>query len=1629
MKTTASMKTTTIPRLPRLPRIPRLHQGIAMLFPSMFIALCLAAPSARAALIASDDFDSYTPGASLIGQSAGGAGWDAAWSTGNAAAAVITISNAPADRISHTLDNGDVLGSDTSGSVLIISSTATAATDYSNMLLRNFATAPDAGADVFLSFIFKIKNLAQADGERLTTNALTAWFARDAAAHANDTAGLVGLNGQFGAGFDANRSFVTGNLNNGQTYFAVVKYTGWDGTAYRTCQVWLNPSIADETTTNSAKTVTRTESARGSTAMTGLRVRTFGITAIDTATPAGRYQIIDAIRVGTTWADVVGVPTPVTQPAITGITSASSLSALRYGDQITIAGSNFSATTVVTIGGVTATATLDADTPDTKMSVAIPVAAVGADLEVVAANGDLTATAAQKVTILAREPAVTDITPVNGLHSGDAIAITGENFSVGAPSVTIGGYAATVTPDENTPDTLLTARIPADAVGAALAVIVTNAHGNTTATQTLSVTALTPVITGITPNPAWPGDTITITGENFINPVVTIGAYTVSVIASTATGITATVPAEIAVGEYTLTVTTEAGPATGSLAITLAPSVTSVLPVQAAPGELVTLTGKYLGGATVTIGGVRAIVYQAESSDTVLKVFVPDAPAGGVITLTAAGGAAGETTTVENQFEVGAPGVQLAADDFESDIYTADSDTWITGKDGGSGWGGPWLGRANTLEVITGADSITHTLDDGTVIGGGKALKLASNHDKALARPLAQPVANGADVFLSFIFKIKSNAGDGETVTGNVFSSWAATTDLSIASGSYDAGTLGIVGVNGRVAARVRTPDAATTTNINATLLYGETYFCIVKYGGWDGARYTQCRVWLNPGAGDEYITDTGKAVTVNKAGNGSTGMGGIGVRTYGLGNGAYHIIDAIRVGTSWTSVISVSRPIVAEISPTDTHPGEIVTLGGGGFASLQAATIGGHDATIVSVTNATIKLLVPSEAVGAGREITLITGSGAITLAERLNVAFAPPRVDAISFAGATVARNQTITISGFHFTGLQEVRIAGIAVTPVTQPTNEEIRVKVPADAPAGPADISVTTTGGAFTQTGAFTVDPALFPPIVVTGAQASENTLKPGDLITIKGDNFAAPATVRVNGIVAGIISIDDGEIVAVIPEGAAVDGATEVSVETGGGTASVSNTWVFSTLPVLTRDAPERQLAVNGSARRVDLVATATASPDLAIQWQYCHPQTGVWLSVTGAENSGVTTGTLRLGPSGKDGWQLRCAFTTRLGKVYSQSVALKVMDDLIPAPSGLAVTTSPDFTIFVSDTTRHTIQTIPASGSIALLAGQAGAPGDLDDAGAAAQFNKPRGLTLDSAGLLLVADSGNHALRAVTSGGAVTTVGTGIDAVFAAPGGLAALDAAAGATYIADTGNHLVKKMLPSGEVSIVAGSGNPGAADGSLLLSAFDSPASVAVDASGGYVYVADTQNHVIRLIDLTAGAVSTFAGQTGQAGRDDGDAALAKFNQPGDLVVDDAGDVYVADTGNSLIRVITTDASHNRIVLTLAGDIAGFKDGAGADAWFNKPTALALKGGDLYVADTGNGAIRRIASDEAATVTTLEVHGMASGTASAAPPPDIDAHGFTDNGGSGGGGAPSPWLLAALSALAAPRLLRRRR
>ena len=178
-----------------------------------------------------------------------------------------------------------------------------------------------------------------------------------------------------------------------------------------------------------------------------------------------------------------------------------------------------------------------------------------------------------------------------------------------------------------------------------------------------------------------------------------------------------------------------------------------------------------------------------------------------------------------------------------------------------------------------------------------------------------------------------------------------------------------------------------------------------------------------------------------------------------------------------------------------------------------------------------------------------------------------------------------------------------------------------------------------------------------------------------------------------------------------------------------------------------------------------------------------------------------------------------------------------------------------------------------------------------------------------------------------------------------------------GNLYVADAGeNNRIRKISPEGVVSSLAGS-HEGYADGAGGAAAFHTPSGLAIDASGN-IYVADTGNNLIRKI-TPQGLVTTLAGN-GQAGYRDGAAGQAQFNGPVGVAVDKAGKVYVADTYNDRIRVITPDAQ----VSTIAGGARpGYQDGVASEALFDTPCALVVNSkGELLIADTRNNAIRKL-------------------------------------------------------------------
>jgi hypothetical protein len=303
-------------------------------------------------------------------------------------------------------------------------------------------------------------------------------------------------------------------------------------------------------------------------------------------------------------------------------------------------------------------------------------------------------------------------------------------------------------------------------------------------------------------------------------------------------------------------------------------------------------------------------------------------------------------------------------------------------------------------------------------------------------------------------------------------------------------------------------------------------------------------------------------------------------------------------------------------------------------------------------------------------------------------------------------------------------------------------------------------------------------------------------------------------------------------------------------------------------------------------------------------------------------------------------------------------------------PTGVAVDGAGN--VFVADRDNNTIRRVTPAGLVTTMAGNPAAYGSDDGTGSAARFNHPFGVAVDTNGNVFVADADNHTIRKVSASRVVTTLagsagasgsadGTGIAARFHGPTGVAVDDA--GNVLVADQLNHTVRKVSATGLVTTLAGSaGVPGSADGTGSAARFYYPTSVALDTSSN-VFVADQFNHTVRKVSA-AGVVSTLAGSAGSPGSDDGTGSAARFHNPAGVAVGDAGDVFVADYTNNVIRKVSAAG----VVTTLAGSAGcpGSADGTGSAARLNGPDGVAVDSyGNLYVADTLNNTIRKVTPD----------------------------------------------------------------
>jgi cysteine-rich repeat protein len=328
-------------------------------------------------------------------------------------------------------------------------------------------------------------------------------------------------------------------------------------------------------------------------------------------------------------------------------------------------------------------------------------------------------------------------------------------------------------------------------------------------------------------------------------------------------------------------------------------------------------------------------------------------------------------------------------------------------------------------------------------------------------------------------------------------------------------------------------------------------------------------------------------------------------------------------------------------------------------------------------------------------------------------------------------------------------------------------------------------------------------------------------------------------------------------------------------------------------------------------------------------------------------------------------------------------------------PEGVALDATGN--VFVADTWNHRVRRIDvATGAITTVAG-AGVDGFSGDGGPAtgAHLAYPSGVAVDGLGNLFIADAGNNRIRRVDTQGIITTVAGSGTGGFSGDGGPAtsaqlnfpfsvAVDGL-GNLFIPDTQNHRIRRVDTQGIITTVAGTGSWGfSGDGGPAISAqINFPYSVAVDTLGN-VFIADTSNHRVRRIN-TGGVIATVAGTgTGGFSGDGGLATIAALDSPAGVALDALGNLYISDRFNHRIRQVNTGG----VIATVAGiGSKGFSgdSGSATAAQLDLPSAVAVGGlGDLFIADSHNHRVRRVADGVITTVAGTGDLGGAAGVPS---------------------------------------------
>lgn len=754
-----------------------------------------------------------------------------------------------------------------------------------------------------------------------------------------------------------------------------------------------------------------------------------------------------------------------------------------------------------------------------------------------------------------------------------------------------------------------------------------------------------------------------------------------------------------------------------------------------------------------------------------------------------------------------------------------------------------------------------------------------------------------------------------------------------------------------------------------------------------------------------------------------------------------------------------VVAPSVSSLSPSagPASGGTTVLISGEGFRNASAVRFGASAATSFSVLSDTsIRAVAPS---GAGAVDVKVEAPGGISTVSGGSAYSYIPEVLQVAPRSGPLGGGAVVTIRGAGFSAATAVRFGDAPASSFEVVSDTLISAVTPVS--SGATFVVVQSVGGT-SATGAFARYRFRDYP---TGSTVSISTLAGSTKETPNGQGFSgdggpASAALLANPTAVatdpsgGLLIADTGNHrVRRIDTSGVITTIAGGGLGGDGGPASVADLtptaiavrpsgewWVVDSraTPVVRAVSPMGMISTVAGGGSIDpigagpvpatslaLISPSAITFDAAGNAYIADSVLAIVIKVDAAGVASIFAGTGEIGGLGDGGSAAAAQLAGPCGLAADSSGNLFVADGILgrvraidstgtistvagsgedadsgdggPAtaaalrsPCGIAV--GPGGDLFLADSVAHRVRKVDSLGGITTVAGtgSAGLSGD-GSAGTAATLSEPSSLTLDAAGNLFIADKGNNRVRVLDTAGDISTVvgvSTSTSQGFSGDGGsaataqlagvMAAVRDADGNVYLSDTGNHRIRKVSAEGTITSIAGTGESGyAGDGGAASTALlNQPTGLALDGSG-HLFVADTGNSVVRRIDLTSGTISTIAGN-GQDGflGDGGPAVRAWLSFPSAVWLDTRGNLLIADTGNNRIRKVSASG----VMTTIAGTGASTIDGDGGnaiEAALSEPSALTGDDdGNIYIADTGNHRIRRI--DRSGIITTVAGNGV---------------------------------------------------